>query len=197
MGWYQRRRERPDGSGSGRRARAAWRALKEGISAAATRIATRPRPWATRPSGPAGHRIAEYEDPAGDRGEVGGGAGDRDHRNRSPSWKDFAEAKKATTEASSVSASQGLSSPKHPVRADDPGQRLDRDVGDAEQDPARRAEHRAVVLARCAGARADDQQRPDAAQRGLDGDHRGRREARVGTAHRGHRQREGDQARWR
>ena len=50
-------------------------------------------------------------------------------------------------------------------------ERLDGDVGDAEQDARRAAEHDAVVVVRGAEARAGDQQRADHEHRGLEGDH--------------------------
>ena len=46
------------------------------------------------------------------------------------------------------------SEPEQPVRADEAGERLDRDVGDAEEDAGGGAEHDAVVLDAGADARA-------------------------------------------
>ena len=70
-----------------------------------------------------------------------------------------------------------------PSCADHAGERLDRDVGDAEEDAGRGAEHDAVVLDRGADARAEISRPPSAEQAGLEGDHRGEREARVRAVH--------------
>ena len=78
-----------------------------------------------------------------------------------------------------------MSSPSEAVGAGDAGERLDRGVGHAEQDPGGGAEHHAVVLDRAAHARAHDQQAADEEQARLEGDHPGVREVRVRAVHGG------------
>ena len=64
----------------------------------------------------------------------------------------------------------------------EPGERLDGDVGEAEQHARRAAEHDAVVVVRGAEAGAGDQQRADREHRGLEGDHARQRVAGVRAA---------------
>ncbi len=78
--------------------------------------------------------------------------------------------------------------------ADDAGERLDRSVRDAEEDPRSRTEHHAVVLHPAAHAGADEQQAAEAEETRLEGDHRSARELRVGAVHRRQRQAQDHQA---
>ena len=63
--------------------------------------------------------------------------------------------------------------------ADEAGDGLDRDVGDAEQDARGGAQHDAVVLGRTADVLAHDEQGADPDEAALEGDHAGEREVRV------------------
>ena len=84
-----------------------------------------------------------------------------------------------------MTSSHGLTSAEDAAVADQAGEGLDGDVGDAEEDAGRGAEHDAVVLDRGADARAEDEQAADAEQAGLEGDHR--RRSRSSSARRGRR----------
>ena len=59
------------------------------------------------------------------------------------------------------------------------GERLDGDVGDAEEHARRGAEHHAVVVVGHAEVLAADQQRADDEHRALEGDHADQRVGRV------------------
>ena len=81
--------------------------------------------------------------------------------------------------------------PSWPTR---PGEGLDGDVADAEEDSGGGGEHDAVVLGGGAGARAQDEQAAHAEQGALEADHRGQREGRVRAVRVGHRDAQQDEA---
>ena len=101
----------------------------------------------------------------------------------SPFWRPRAEAKKAMTEASDAGGEPGRQQARRrrawPICA---GERLDRDVGDAEQDSGGHAEQDPVVLVRRAELVGHHEQRADDEEAGLEGDHRRGRVARVRAA---------------
>ena len=116
-----------------------------------------------------GHRVAVLESLRG-RVEGGDRGGDRHERPRGQQTRDAVA--------------------RRPAR-----DRLDRDVGDAEQDPGGRAEHEPMVLRRRPDPRAHDQQRARRDQAGLERDHPGQREARVRAVRGRERQRRAASAR--
>ena len=78
-----------------------------------------------------------------------------------------------------MTASQGEA--RTPTDAVGAGERLDGDVGDAEQHAGGGAEHHAVVVVGHAEVLAADQQRADDEHRALEGDHADERVGRVGA----------------
>ncbi len=98
----------------------------------------------------------------------------------SPCWSPLAEAKKAMTEPSDAGEQ-----PRRREAGDEAdgldvrGQRLDRDVGDAEEDAGGDAEQDAVVRVVRTEPRREDEQHADGEQSGLEGDHAAERVAGV------------------
>ena len=101
-----------------------------------------------------GHRVAEDDDAAGDAGDVGGGRGRGDDRDGLAVLQAAGRGVEADDRAEDGDEEPGRDEDRQEAVAGDAGERLDGDVGDAEEDAGRAAEHDAVVVVRGAEARA-------------------------------------------
>ena len=135
------------------------------------------------------HRVAEDDDAAEDAGDVGRGRGGGDDGDRLAVLHAARGGVEGDDGGEQRDGEPGRD--EHLADAAEPGQRLDGDVGHAEQHARRGAEHDAVVVVGGAEARAGDQERADRQHAGLEGDHARHRVGRV--RRRGGRQRDDEQ----
>ena len=126
-------------------------------------------------------RVAEHDDSADDAGDVRGGSGHRDHRDGFAFLQTLGGSVEGSHRRDQAEQRPRRQQSADAVAADQPGDRLDCDVRDAEEDARGGAQHEPVMLSRRSDASSDDEQRPRSDQAGLEREHARDRDARVGA----------------